>query len=129
MVMLLWVVLQFTPARTPGAILEGHWQSCRENNEWTETAYEHRVLGKQDWEFHFGPQDEFALFAGAPVNHIDHDSPANLLAPAFHINDVGTWHNKRNWNIPRLGLWVSIVAAGGSREECESFFVLIKKGS
>jgi hypothetical protein len=116
-----------TPHRPP-TVFEGNWQSCRGEDGYGERVYEHVVAGKWKWELHMGPRDEFALY-DHNVDGDDHThmGAENLLSPAFHVNDVKTMGGKRNWRIPSLRLWVSIVAAGGSREDCDSFYVKIEE--
>jgi hypothetical protein len=128
---LLLILLQFTPftARKPGVYLEGNWQSCLEKDgDYSESSFEYCILGKCLWSFHMGPRDEFALFKGQDTpDHQDHDSKLNLLGPAYHASDVETWRGMRNWGIPSLGLHVNVAQAGGSRDECDSYFVRIER--
>lgn len=120
---------QFTPLtdHRPGMVLEGNWQSCLEDGEYSERVYDRYVNGRGLFEVHLGPRDEFAVFRGVQEEHRAHDSPQNLLGAAFHVRDLRTLRAKRNWTVPSLGLTMSVVAAGGSREECESFWVRIDK--
>lgn len=137
MLLLIFQLWASTASADPRVLLQGNWQSCDE----AERVYVHKVLRPDertrdlalrwvpDWELHMGPRDEFGLYVVPGPDGPDHvhDGPTNLLAPAFHINDVSTWRNRRNWNIPSLHLWISIAAAGGSREQCDSFFVEVRK--
>ncbi len=70
-----------------------------------------------------GPYHEFALFHGIQENHRDHASAANLLKPAT----VAVLDNRgaHTWDI--VGLHLEVTLAGGSREECESWFVSLKR--
>lgn len=104
---------------------QGTWQSCGH----AERVLEHRALGKLVWSLHLGPDDEFALYAsGAEPEDGDHShaTHANLLAPAYKVGSIATWRGKRSWSVARLRLWVDIVRAGGSRDECQSFFIRIE---
>ena len=110
------------PVRPP-VLHQGSWQSCDN----AERVLQHSVLGHVVWELHLGPGNEFALFNHeVPDEEDEHSSKENLLAPDMWVTSDGTWRGKRNWNIPSLRLWVSITAAGGSREECQSFYVRVE---
>ena len=64
------------------AMLEGHWQSCREaDGRYSERVYDHIVNGVPKFEVHMGPKREFAIFEGVQEEHRAHESPANLLRP------------------------------------------------
>ena len=63
-------------------VLEGNWQSCRENDgSYAERVYDHVVNGVGQFEVHMGPRREFAIFKGVQDEHREHDSPENLLKP------------------------------------------------
>lgn len=115
-----------TPSKPP-VILEGNWQSCQEGDSYGERVYEYRVNGTLRWELHMGPHDEFALF-----DHMVNDEPNahasadNLLGPAYHMSDLRTVRGDRTWRLPRLKIWINIVRAGGSREDCESFYIRVE---
>jgi len=109
------------------ALLEGNWQSCRESDgQYAERVYDGRWPGLAPFELHMGPYHEFGLFRGIQSEHRDHDSRENLLKPytvelvgntAKHVGDVD-------------GLRLEVVLTGGSREDCESWFVtLMRSGS
>lgn len=127
---MIWLLLlqlaQWQPV-TPPTLHQGFWQTC--NGE--ERVLEHRVSGRFQWELHLGPQDEFAIYD----HHVDHNkidddshaSPDNLLGPAFRVYDVQTLRGARQWNIPKLGLWVSIVAAGSADGPCMSFYIKVAR--
>src|SRR5436309_3895736 len=69
-------------ASSPRNILEGHWQSCRENDgRYAERVYDHVVSGVGQFEVHMGPGREFAFFKGVQDEHREHSSPDNLLKP------------------------------------------------
>lgn len=106
------------------AVLEGNWQSCREGDgQYSERVYDARVPGFGQFEFHMGPYHEFALFRGIQDEHRDHNSPENLLHP-FTV-DVLNGFGKQKWEA--AGLRIQAVLAGGSREECESWFVSLQR--
>jgi hypothetical protein len=104
-------------------ILEGSWQSCREGDgRYTERVYDHVVNGVGRFEVHMGPRDEFAIFKGVQDEHRDHTSADNLLRPYRVITEAG--RAKQRWEIPSLGLAFTATLAGGSRSDCETWFVL-----
>jgi hypothetical protein len=115
-----------TFSSNPHNILEGNWQSCREDyGRYAERVYDHVVNGVGQYEVHMGPRREFAIFAGVQDEHRDHQSPDNLLKPYLVPMDVN--HNaKARWEIPSLGLVFTVTLAGGSRTDCESWFVLLQ---
>jgi len=115
---------QFTPfSNNPRSILEGNWQSCREGDgQYSERVYDHVVNGNK-FELHMGPRREFALFKGVQDAHRDHDSPENLLKPYRVPLDSG--RAKQRWEIPSLNLVLTATLAGGSRTDCESWFVIL----
>jgi hypothetical protein len=106
-------------------ILEGNWQSCRERDgSYAERVYDHVVNGVGLFEVHMGPRHEFAIFKGVQDAHREHDSPENLLKPfrvAFE-NGRATQH----WELPSLNLAFTATMAGGSRTDCESWYLLLE---
>ena len=117
---------QFTSfSRDPRHILEGHWQSCREaDGRYAERVYDHVVNGVGMFEVHLGPKREFAIFKGVQDAHRDHESFDNLLSP-FRVAMEGT-RAKQRWEIPSLKLIFSVTLAGGSRTDCESWFIVLE---
>ena len=115
---------QFTPfSNNPRSVLEGNWQSCREiDGQYSERVYDHVVNGNK-FELHMGPRREFALFKGVQDSHRDHDSPENLLKPYRVPLDSG--RAKQRWEIPSLNLVFTATLAGGSRTDCESWFIIL----
>ena len=109
----------------PRNILEGNWQSCRDRDgTYAERVYDHVVNGIAQFEVHMGPRREFAIFKGVQDAHREHDSPENLLKP-FRV----TFENgraKQRWEIPSLNLAFTVTLAGGSRTDCESWYVLLE---
>ena len=104
-------------------ILEGSWQSCREDDgRYTERIYDHVVNGVGRFEVHMGPRDEFAIFNGVQDEHRDHASADNLLRPYRVVMEAG--RAKHRWEIPSLDLAFTATLAGGSRSDCETWFVL-----
>lgn len=109
----------------PRNILEGAWQSCREaDGRYSERVYDHVVSGRGRFEVHMGPKNEFAMFAGVKDDHREHASPENLLKPYALPMELG--RAKQRWEIPSLGLALTVTLAGGSRSDCESWFVLLE---
>jgi hypothetical protein len=117
---------QFTPfTHHSSAILEGNWQSCREaDGRYSERVYDHVVNGLGLFEVHMGPRREFGIFKGVQDQHRDHDSPDNLLKPYRVEMEAG--RAKQRWEIPSLNLILTVTLAGGSRMECESWFVVLE---
>lgn len=111
----------------PPVLHQGTWQSC----DGEERTLEHwGFKGRRYvelWELHMGPQDEFALYDRWVDGDHAHDTPDNLLGEYYHINALPTMRGARQWSVPSLRLWLSIVRAGGSREECESYYIRIEQ--
>ena len=107
-------------------ILEGNWQSCQEpsTGRYAERVYDHVVNGVPQFEVHLGPRREFAMFTGVQDEHREHDSPANLLKP-FRVPMEGT-RAKQRWEVPSLKLVFSVTLGGGSRTDCESWYILLE---
>jgi hypothetical protein len=106
-------------------ILEGNWQSCRDRDgQYAERVYDHLVNGVPLFEVHMGPRREFAIFKGVQDTHRDHESPENLLKPFRVAMDAG--RAKQRWEIPSLNLAFTVTLAGGSRTDCESWFILLE---
>lgn len=106
-------------------VLEGSWQSCREiDGRYSERVYDHVVNGAGQFEVHLGPRNEFAIFRGVQDQHRDHASADNLLAPYRVVMDGG--RAKQRWEIPSLSLAFTATLAGGSRADCESWFILLE---
>ena len=107
------------------ALLEGNWQSCRESDgKYSERVYDGRWAGLVPFELHMGPYHEFALFRGIQDEHRDHRSSDNLLRP-FNV-ELQANTAKQVWDMD--GLHLEVVLAGGSRDDCESWFVTLKRG-
>ncbi len=116
---------QFTSySKSSKNILEGNWQSCREaDGQYTERVYDHIVNGVPKFEVHMGPKREFAIFPGVQEAHREHSDPANLLKP-YRIDVEGNLAG-HEWKIPSLNLVFTVTLAGGSRSDCESWYVLL----
>ena len=109
----------------PKNILEGNWQSCREaDGRYSERVYDHVVNGVGQFEVHLGPEHEFAIFKGVQDAHRDHASPENLLKP--YVVPVENNRAKQRWEVPSLNVALTVTLAGGSRTECESWFVVLE---
>jgi hypothetical protein len=105
-------------------ILEGNWQSCRESDgQYAERVYDHVVTGVGKFEVHMGPRREFAIFRGVQDKHRDHDSSDNLLKPYRVTLESG--RAKQRWEVPALNLVFTVTLAGGSRTDCESWFIVL----
>ena len=117
---------QFTSfSHSSRSILEGNWQSCREaDGRYSERVYDHVVSGAGRFELHLGPKLDFAIFKGVQDEHRDHDSPDNLLKP--HLVELEGGRAKHRWEIPALNLVFTVTLAGGSRMDCESWFILLE---
>ena len=116
---------QFRPfSDHTSALLEGNWQSCRESDgQYSERVYDGRWAGLGPFELHMGPYHEFALYRGIQDEHRAHNSPENLLQP-YNI-PLRANAARHSWNVN--GLRLEVVLAGGSREECESWYVTLKR--
>lgn len=115
----LWVTI---PDNT--SILQGNWQSCQlteaEGGGHGERVYDYHKNGELKWSFHMGPLDDFSLFAaGTELDPDFHDTPLNLLAQQPSLK-------KRRWSIRSLKLRIEVTQAGGSRDDCQSYFVRIE---
>ncbi len=117
---------QFTSfSHDPRYILEGNWQSCREDDgKYSERVYDHVINGVGRFEVHMGPRNEFAMFTGVQEEHRDHALAQNLLSP-YRVEST-TGRAKQRWEIPTLNLAFTATLAGGSRSDCESWFVLLE---
>jgi hypothetical protein len=117
---------QFTPfARGSQSILEGNWQSCREaDGRYSERVYDHVVNGAGQFEVHMGPRNEFAIFERVQDEHRDHASSDNLLSPYRVAMESG--RARQRWEIPQHNLALTVTLAGGSRTDCDSWFVLLE---
>jgi hypothetical protein len=116
---------QFTPLtdRTRG-ILEGHWESCREaDGQYSERVYDNNLPGIGPFEVHLGPYHEFALFRGVQDEHRAHDLRDNLLNP-FNV-EVRANRAGHTWQAAGLRLLVEL--AGGSRVDCESWYLSLSR--
>ncbi len=87
-------------------------------------THDHAVSGISKFEVHMGPRREFAIFKGVQEAHRDHDSPDNLLKPYRVVMDAG--RAKQRWEIPSLNLAFTVTLAGGSRTDCESWYILLE---
>ena len=106
-------------------ILEGSWQSCRESDgRYTERVYDHVVNGVPQFEVHMGPRAEFAIFKGVQDQHRDHASSENLLSPYQVAIEGG--RARHRWEIPSLKLAFTAALAGGSRSDCDSWFIVLE---
>jgi hypothetical protein len=104
-------------------MLEGNWQSCRgAGGEYEERVFDGRWAGMPPFELHLGPYHDFALFSGIQDEHRDHGSAANLLQP--HTVELRSNRARQQWDI--AGLRLEVALAGGSREECESWYVRLQ---
>ena len=106
-------------------ILEGNWQSCRDRDgTYAERVYDHVVNGVGQFEVHMGPRREFAIFKGIQDEHRNHESADNLLKPFRVTFESG--RAKQHWDIPSLNLSFTVTLAGGSRTDCESWYLLLE---
>ncbi len=117
---------QFTPfSHNSRNILEGNWQSCRgPDARYAERVYDHVVNGVGKFEVHLGPHREFAIFKDVQDEHRAHESPENLLKP-FRV-ELDGGRAKRRWEIASLNLVFTVTLAGGSRMDCESWFIVLE---
>jgi hypothetical protein len=118
---------QFTPLTDHArAMLEGNWQSCREaDGQYSERVYDGKWPGLGPFELHMGPYHEFALYRGIQDAHRDHSSAENLLRP-FKVELQGNSAHQ-SWDV--AGMHLEVGLAGGSREECESWYVTLTRST
>ena len=106
------------------SILEGNWQSCRDgDDEYAERVYDGNAPGIGRFELHLGPYREFALFRGVQEEHRDHASSDNLLRP--HTVSLEGSTARHRWVV--AGLVLEVTLAGGSRDDCESWWVALRR--
>lgn len=117
---------QFTSfAHGPRTILEGNWQSCLgPDGHYSERIYDHIVNGVGRFEVHLGPGREFAIFKGVQDAHRDHASAENLLRP-YRVPLVAG-QAKHRWEIRSMNLAFGVTLAGGSRTDCESWYIVLE---
>ena len=108
------------------ASLEGNWQSCRETDgQYGERVYDGKWPGMGPFELHMGPYHEFALFRGIQDAHRDHNSPTISSSPSTSSSrDRSARHT---WDA--AGLHLEVALAGGSRDDCESWFVTMQRSA
>ena len=82
-----------------------------------------RFQASGPFELHLGPYHEFALFRGVQEAHRDHTSEDNLLRP-FNIEVIANRARQR-WET--AGLSLDVALGGGGRDDCESWFVTLKR--
>lgn len=116
--------------REPDTLSAGTWESCPDDSEagYSEKALDYSVKGHPWFEIHYGPRDEFAIFAGNTPEHISHTDDLNLLKPAFHYEDVQTVSGGRNWGIASLGIHLNVIRLQG-HQDCQTFVVLLERTS
>ena len=108
------------------AMLEGNFQSCRDaDGQYSERVYDGKWPGIPPFELHLGPFHEFALFKGIQDGHRDHNSPENLLRP--HKVELNGGTARQTWDV--AGLHFEATLAGGSSEQCESWYVILKRST
>jgi hypothetical protein len=120
-------VAQFTSfSGNPRNILEGNWQSCQDpsTHRYAERVYDHVVNGVGQFEVHLGPGREFAIFKNVQDEHREHASAENLLQP-FRVAMEGT-RAKQRWEVPSLKIAFTVTLGGGSRTDCESWYILLE---
>ena len=106
------------------AILEGNWQSCRDAaGQYSERVYDNTLPGIGPFELHLGPNREFALFLGIQEEHRPHDSAGNLLRPYTVV--IAQNRARQEWEV--AGLHLEVALAGGSRTECESWYIMLRR--
>ena len=109
----------------PKNILEGNWQSCQQpDGRYAEKIYDHYVNSVPQYEVHLGPRREFAIFKGVQDGHRAHASAENLLKP-WNV-EMENNRAKQRWEIPSLNLAFTVTLAGGSRTDCDSWYILLQ---
>lgn len=122
---LLLTLLQFT-ALTDRArldvLLEGNWQSC-----FVDGNYEELIYDQPNFSLHLGPRNEFGVFLAE--RDVDDHAVDNLLA-GYHYDDVPMVNGRgRQWTfgVRHQQFRLNVIRAGGSREDCESYLVLLER--
>jgi len=87
-------------------------------------VYDHVVNGIGQYEVHLGPRREFGIFKGVQDEHRPHNSPDNLLKP-YQVAMQGTRARQR-WEVPSLNIAFTVALGGGSRSDCESWYILLE---
>jgi len=88
-------------------------------------VYDGNVPEVGRFELHMGPFHDFALFRGVQDDHRAHDSADNLLRP--HLVEVDGTYGHRTWDVG--GLRLEVTLAGGSRSECESWWLTLTRSN
>jgi hypothetical protein len=70
-----------------------------------------------------GPYHEFALYRGIQDEHRDHQSSENLLKP--HTVEIRANAARQSWDVD--GLRLEVALSGGSREDCESWYITLRR--
>lgn len=113
--------------REPDVLMAGTWISCPgEGNDYAERAHVFTFKGHALAEFHLGPRQEFALFAGEYEEHIPHNDPRNLLGPAYSYEDLHTVAGGRTWSSAQLGLRINVIAIPPSQVDCYAFSLKVE---
>jgi len=106
--------------RAPGsdALLEGSWQSCLQTDgsgDYAEVAWDYYDPSTRTplFELHLGPRNEFSLFKGVRYSTA--------------IRHVEVALDPVTVDVAELNLRLDIRRAGGSRDECESFFLTVRR--
>jgi hypothetical protein len=105
----------------PPTLHQGWVQSC--STDEGEYILEHRVLGYLQWEMHL-EGDVFALYAFRVAGDHDHQDRLNLLGTP-EVDSLKTFRGARQWTVPSLHLWLSVVRAGDPGAGCDSFYIRI----
>lgn len=116
----------FTDRARTTALLDGNWQSCRESDgQYAERVYDGKWAGLPPFELHMGPYHEFALYRGIQDDHRDHQSPENMLRP-YNV-EIRANAARQSWDVD--GLHLEVALSGGSREDCESWYVTLTRST
>lgn len=108
----------------PRNILEGNWQSCvQDDGRYAEKIYDHYVNSVPQFEVHLGPRREFAIFKGVQEEHREHEYRDNLLQP-YRVMMEGS-RARQHWEVPSLNLSFTVTLGGGSRTDCESWYIVL----
>ena len=106
------------------ALLEGNWQSCREGGRPIQRAGVRRQMaGHRPLRAPPGAVSRFAFFRGIQDEHRDHSSADNLLKP-YNL-EIRANAARQSWDVD--GMHLEIALAGGAREQCESWFISLKR--
>ena len=90
-------------------------------------SYDHIVKAWGLFEVHMGPRREFGIFKGVQDSHRELTRQPSKSLKAVEPHRDGEQPGRSSaWDIPSLNLVFSVTLGGGSRTDCESWYVLLE---